>query len=179
MLWFTIHNLIHLLPFDSNQNKNLFTFVVGVVLYTIIYSFLGSLKGDNKPFLTMFFNFFLYIILADGFAMAIIYKNFYKITIMGEVKDVFATNENDNNSFEKSILDKKNKINKINEIYKSDELNKTYESNKSDESDEFNESNKTYEINETNKIDETNETNKIDEIDETNKINEINENDID
>ena len=40
------------------------------------------------------FNYFWYIILADAFAMAIIYKNYYKTSIIGEAKEVFSDKPN-------------------------------------------------------------------------------------
>ena len=54
--------------------------------------------------------------MADGFSMAIIYKNFYKHTILNEVKETFGSekleNENENcenkcniNDADKNVLD--------------------------------------------------------------------------
>ena len=94
MLWFILHNIIHLFPFGENQTKNLFTFLIGVVCYTFIYTLLGSITSkDDNLFMFTLFNYFTYILLADAFAMAIIYKNYYKTTIIGEATDVFTTNK--------------------------------------------------------------------------------------
>ncbi len=91
MLWFLIHHLVHLLPFGENQTKNLFTFVFGTLLYTILYSYFGAINKETNAFIFMLFNYFAYIVLADGFSMAIIYKNYYKTTIFTEIKETIGS----------------------------------------------------------------------------------------
>lgn len=91
MLWFLIHHLVHLLPFGENQTKNLFTFVFGTLLYTILYSYFGAINKETNAFIFMLFNYFSYIVLADGFSMAIIYKNYYKTTIFTEIKETIGS----------------------------------------------------------------------------------------
>lgn len=91
MLWFIIHHLVHLLPFGENQTKNLFTFVFGTLLYTILYSYFGAINKETNAFIFMLFNYFSYIVLADGFSMAIIYKNYYKTTIFTEIKETIGS----------------------------------------------------------------------------------------
>ncbi len=97
MIWFLIHNIVQLFPSDNNQKKNLTTFLLGVVIYTILYSWIGTLTYENNKFLFTFFNFFFYIVLADAFSMAVIYKNYYNTTILTEIKDV-VVNKCDKNS---------------------------------------------------------------------------------
>lgn len=94
MLWYIVHNLVHLLPFGSDQTKNLFTFLFGVVSYTLMYSWFGSINKEDNVFIFSLFNYFSYSILADAFAMAIIYKNYYKSSIIGEATEVFSNKPN-------------------------------------------------------------------------------------
>ena len=93
MIWFIIHNFLKTLTFFENQTRNLTTFLTGVFIYVLFYSYVGSLDLEDNKFFKLFFNFFIYIVLADGFAMAIIYKNFYKQTILTEVKETFGAKE--------------------------------------------------------------------------------------
>jgi hypothetical protein len=71
----------------ENQTRNLTTFLSGTVIYVLLYSYIGSIDLHTNPFLFKLFGFFMYIITADGFAMAILYKNFYKQTIFTEVNE--------------------------------------------------------------------------------------------
>lgn len=93
MLWFIIHHIIQNFSLMSDQTKNLLTFVLGSTLYTLFYSYLGSFDFSCNLMFKSLFNFFFYIILADGFAMAIIYKNYYKQTIFTEVRETLGTRD--------------------------------------------------------------------------------------
>lgn len=99
MLWFIIHHIVQTLISASDQTKNLITFLSGTVFYTLLYAYLGALDYANNKFGKYLFNFFIYIVIADAIAIAIIYKNFYKQTIFNEVTEVMggkpnvATNE--------------------------------------------------------------------------------------
>ena len=92
MLWFTIHHIMKTFESMENQTRNLTTFLTGVVIYTMFYTYLGSLDFTQNVFLKSLFGFFHYIILADAFAMAVIYKNFYKTTIFNEVRETIGSN---------------------------------------------------------------------------------------
>ncbi len=46
MLWYIVHNLVQLIPFGSEQNKNPFTFLIGVVSYTLIYAWFGATNKE-------------------------------------------------------------------------------------------------------------------------------------
>jgi hypothetical protein len=92
MLWFTIHHLVQNIVSAEDQTKNLITFLSGTVIYTLFYSYLSSFDFSVHLFLRGLFNFFGYVILADAFAMAIIYKNYYKQTIFTEVKETMGSN---------------------------------------------------------------------------------------
>ena len=92
MLWFTIHHIMKTFETMENQTRNLTTFLTGVVIYTLFYTYLGSLDFTQNVFLKSLFGFFHYIILADAFAMAVIYKNFYKTTIFNEVRETIGSN---------------------------------------------------------------------------------------
>ena len=92
MLWFTIHHIMKAFESMENQTRNLTTFLTGVVIYTLFYTYLGSLDFSQNVFLKSLFGFFHYIILADAFAMAVIYKNFYKTTIFNEVRETIGSN---------------------------------------------------------------------------------------
>ncbi len=82
-----MHNIMKLFPFMENQTRNLTTFLFGVISYTLIYSYVGSINFDKNSFIYRFFMFFIYIVLADAFAMGIIYKNYYNHTIFKEVEE--------------------------------------------------------------------------------------------
>lgn len=87
MIWYIIHNILKVISPDMEpQHRNLTTFLTGVVLYTIFYSYVGTL-GREHTFLNVFFKYSVYILMADAFAMAILYKNFYKHTIFREVEE--------------------------------------------------------------------------------------------
>ena len=89
MLWYSIHNFLNLFEnVIQNKTRNFITFLLGVVLYTLFYSYFGT-YGPEYPFLSQFLKYAMYIILADGFVMAIIYKNFYNQTILTEVNETF------------------------------------------------------------------------------------------
>jgi hypothetical protein len=91
MLWFTIHNFLKNFTSMENQNRNLTTFLTGTVLYVLFYSYAGSFDFNSNLFFKRIFGFFIYIIIADGFAMAILYKNFYKQTIFTEVQETLGS----------------------------------------------------------------------------------------
>lgn len=87
MIWYIIHNILKTVsPTMEPQHRNLTTFLTGVVLYTLFYSYVGTL-GREHTFLNVFFKYSVYILMADAFAMAILYKNFYKHTIFREVEE--------------------------------------------------------------------------------------------
>ncbi len=88
MLWFIIHHIVQNLISASDQTKNLITFLSGTVFYTLLYAYLGALDYTNHKFGKYLFNFFIYIVIADAIAIAIIYKNFYKQTIFNEITKV-------------------------------------------------------------------------------------------
>lgn len=106
MIWYLLHNIMNL--FDSvieNKTRNFTTFLVGVVLYTLFYTYFGT-YGPDYPFLSSFLKYAMYIILADGFVMAIIYKNFYKQTIFTEVNETLGANKPINETKNKKHVDK-------------------------------------------------------------------------
>ena len=91
MLWFIIHNFLKNFTAMENQTRNLTTFLTGTVLYVLFYSYAGSFDFIDNAFLKRLFGFFIYIVMADGFAMAILYKNFYKQTIFTEVNETLGS----------------------------------------------------------------------------------------
>ena len=91
MLWFIIHNFLKNFSSMENQTRNLTTFLTGTVLYVLFYSYAGSFNFIDNPFFKRLFGFFIYIVIADGFAMAILYKNFYKQTIFKEVEETLGS----------------------------------------------------------------------------------------
>ena len=87
MIWYIIHNILKsFTPNMEPQHRNLTTFLTGVVLYTLFYSYIGTI-GKEHTFVNVFFKYSIYIVMADAFAMAILYKNFYKQTIFKEVEE--------------------------------------------------------------------------------------------
>ena len=93
MLWFIIHNILKNFTFMENQTRNLTTFLTGTLLYVLFYSYVGAVDFNDNLFLKRLFGFFIYIVIADGFAMAILYKNFYKQTIFTEVEETIGSNK--------------------------------------------------------------------------------------
>lgn len=91
MIWFIIHNFLKNFVSLENQTRNLTTFLTGTVLYVLFYSYVGSVDFNSNLFLKRLFGFFIYIVIADGFAMAILYKNFYKQTIFTEVNETLGS----------------------------------------------------------------------------------------
>lgn len=91
MLWFIIHNFLKNFTSMENKTRNLTIFLTGTVLYVLFYSYVGSFDFIDNLFFKRLFGFFIYIVIADGFAMAILYKNFYKQTILTEVKETLGS----------------------------------------------------------------------------------------
>jgi hypothetical protein len=91
MLWFSLHTILaSIFPYlEGNQTKNLFIFLMGVMFYTFLYTWFGTINRTDNVFIFTLFNYFWYIILADGFSMAIIYKNYFKTSIFREVNETF------------------------------------------------------------------------------------------
>lgn len=91
MIWYTLHNILKtLFPNMEQQHRHLTSFLIGVILYTLFYSYVGTL-GREHTFLNVFFKYSVYILISDAFAMAILYKNFYKRTIFKEVEETIGT----------------------------------------------------------------------------------------
>jgi hypothetical protein len=91
MLWFILHQFLQIFPSLENQTRNLITFLTGTTFYAIFYSYIGSFDFSDNLFFKRLFGFFVYIILADAFSMAIIYKNYYKHTILSEINETFGS----------------------------------------------------------------------------------------
>lgn len=87
MLWFLFHNIITHFTFMEVQTRNLSVFLLGTVIYTVLYSWLGTFSREQNPFFNGIFNFFYYIVLADAFAMGVLYKNYFGRPIHAEVKE--------------------------------------------------------------------------------------------
>lgn len=117
MLWFIIHHIVQSLISASDQTKNLITFLSGTVFYTLFYAYLGALDYANHKFGKYLYNFFIYVIIADAIAIAIIYKNFYKQTIINEITEVIGGNKTSNANENVVFLDE----NTINETHNNKE----------------------------------------------------------
>lgn len=65
------------------QNINLTTFLIGVVLYAIFYIYLDKFDSEHT-----FLKYSIYILIADAFAMIILYKNLKKNKIIKEDKKI-------------------------------------------------------------------------------------------
>jgi len=77
MICYIIHNILkNFTPNMEPQHRNLATFLTGVVSYTLFYSYVGTL-GCEHTFLNVFFKYSIYIVMADAFAMAILYKHIF------------------------------------------------------------------------------------------------------
>lgn len=112
MILYCIHNILKIVcPNMEPQHRNLTTFLTGVVLYALFYSYVGTLDTEHV-FLSVFFNYSTYIVMADAFAMAILYKNHYHHSIFKEVEEMLGStkpqattselvfNKRDNNVFD-------------------------------------------------------------------------------
>lgn len=92
MIFNILHKLVNLSSsYFTEQNRNLFVFVTGTILYVLLYATIGSLVHINK-FYFVLFNTFWYIIVADIIAIAIIYKNYYGKPIINEVTNICTKN---------------------------------------------------------------------------------------
>ncbi len=78
MLWYIIHNILKKFTSMENQTRNLSTFLSGIVLYILFYSYIGAIDFNSNLFLKRFFDLFFFIVIADGLAMVILYNNYYK-----------------------------------------------------------------------------------------------------
>ena len=93
MLWYSIHSFLNLFEhIIQDKTRNFTTFLLGVVLYTLFYTYFGT-YGPEFPFISSFLKYAIYIILADGFVMAIIYKNYYNQTILTEVGETLGAHK--------------------------------------------------------------------------------------
>ena len=101
MIFFTIHHIVHAaLPSSiSDERKNLLTFLTGVFCWVLLYSYVQTAK--HTTFLHRAIGSgFMYLFIADVFAMGIIYKNCYKKSILSEVNEVVGSKD-DNNTVRK------------------------------------------------------------------------------
>ena len=119
MLFFTLHQMIqNLLPGNfTNQTKNLLTFLIGIVLYTIFFTYLFKKNNESKSLLiNSMKGGFTYILLSDCISMGIIYKNYYNRSITSEIKEVWSGDKNQ--SKDETVKSKKTKniLNDIKEI---------------------------------------------------------------
>lgn len=145
MIWYIIHNILKTVtPNMEPQSRNLTTFLTGVVLYTLFYSYVGTL-GREHTFLNVFFKYSIYILIADAFSMAILYKNFYKQTIFREVEETLGSSRP-----KQTAVD-------VEPIFEASNVEIIQESNNNNENDNINEENEltSPEINEINQINST------------------------
>lgn len=83
--------LFHSLPLWTdlpNGSRNVRTFLAGTICYIIMHAYLYSQYGDNNKLIAMFRPYIYYVCAADVIAVAIIYKNYYKRTILDEVSEM-------------------------------------------------------------------------------------------
>jgi len=92
MIFFLLHHLVHSLfgTRVSEERKNLFTFLFGTFLWVCLFTavqdknvrtkmgFMGNALGVG----------YCYLLIADVFAMAVIYKNYWGSTILRESNSV-------------------------------------------------------------------------------------------
>ena len=88
MLWFILHRIFQLLPSSVEQKTRDFTtFLIGTILYATLYSYFKTYNPESL-FLTCFLNFTMYIVIADAFVMAVIYKNHHNKNIFTEMTEI-------------------------------------------------------------------------------------------
>jgi hypothetical protein len=145
MLFYTLHNIIHnLIPGKfTDQTRNLITFLLGIILYTILYTYLFDKNNNSTNLIVNSFKAgFAYIIMSDCIAMGIVYKNYYKTSILNEVKEAWSdakvsTNINDNfHDKAMKIINNNRKDSSGNEVIDNIVKPKTVHFNKSNKSDD-------------------------------------------
>lgn len=89
MIFFVLHQIVQkILGNLSEQTRNLITFLLGVVLYTLLWTYVNTTKSDNFIVASIRYGFY-YIFVSDCFAMGIIYKNYYNRSITTEVSSAW------------------------------------------------------------------------------------------
>ncbi len=98
MIFYAVHNIMHHTPGIKNwseSKKNITTLLVGGLLYIFLLSFVQSEPYrplvDSNFFLFTLKNWFLWIVLLDMTAMAIVYKNYWGRTILDELPETWCT----------------------------------------------------------------------------------------
>ncbi len=96
MIFWTLHNFINNVGFASGgttqsatqwseSKKNIFTFIIGGTLYVLLYVFLEYLiKMTNNIFIELLHKFFLFFVIIDVIAMAVLYKLYWGRSILNE-----------------------------------------------------------------------------------------------
>ena len=132
-----IYNLLKIIaPNMENQHRNLTCFLAGVIIYTLIYSYMGVFaKETNNMFLLSFFYNMWYILLADAFAMAVLYKNYYNKTIFTEVDETFSLHKDNIENGMKDNIERMKKKPKKDKTDKTDDsiLKLDYKKNNEDD----------------------------------------------
>ncbi len=93
MLWFCLHQIIKNVEFLSYETRNLTVFLLGGLMYALAHSYISSSSIAKDSMLSNLCGWFLYIMIMDGFAMAIIYKNKFGNTILKEVQETIGDNK--------------------------------------------------------------------------------------
>lgn len=93
MLWCKIHNILNTFSSMKNETRNNLTFLIGTLLYALIYFYAGSLDFMDNLFIKSFFGFFIFVlIIVDGFAMA--KQSFNEVNEMFSPNKYFEPDEN-------------------------------------------------------------------------------------
>lgn len=108
MYFYLFHKLNHAIdPLDSKESeghgaRNVRTLLFGGIAYIFTAAFLFSHIYQNLIssvfFLFALRDWFMWFVILDILVMAIIYKKYWGDTILFEVKDAFATKENNDSS---------------------------------------------------------------------------------
>lgn len=83
--------LIHHLPLWSkmaNGKRNVRTFLLGTVCYILFHAYLFSAIGSKNPKIVKFRPYIYYLWITDAISMAVLYKKYYKKTILTDVSDL-------------------------------------------------------------------------------------------
>lgn len=120
MIWYIIHNIFKVFSLNMDlQSRNLFTFLTGVVLYTLLYSYIESVEKENS-YLNIICKYSTYILITDVIMMVISYKNtiFKKVeeNMIDSKKKQKATSVECVTREEEQIDKNKNKIRKNNAV---------------------------------------------------------------
>jgi hypothetical protein len=104
MIFYLVHHVNqYLIPWPKGTTegrKNVFTFIIGCMLYFVLFGYLIDPKRasfvEGNSFLLVLRDFFKWVIACDVLAVACLFKLHFKRSITTEIKDVFGDGKGEN-----------------------------------------------------------------------------------